>query len=108
MDNYGRENELGLSLGGMIGIFLIIIGVGVVLWVVISLYLLFTDSSAFFMVDKLIPPEIVFGQFDEGQLFVPREIFLFAVPLSELSIGARIGIALLSGGTKLFEKPKKK
>jgi len=92
----------------MIGIFLTAVGVGVLLWVAVSIYLLFTESSVFFMLDELLPQEIVLGQFPDGGLFVPREFFVFGVPLSALSIGGRIGIALLKNGVSLVEKRKRR
>lgn len=108
MDNYRQENQLGWSLSSLIGIFLTMLGVGVLLWVVISIYLLFTENSSFLLMDEMLPDQIFFGQFDGGELLVPREFFLFGVPLSALSIGARIGISLLKNGGSLFEKPNRK
>lgn len=105
MNNYPQENQLGWSLSNMIGIFLTVLGVGIVLWVAVSIYLLFTQSSAFFMLDKLVPEQIYFGEFPDGELLLPREIFVFGVPLAALSIGGRIGVSLLRSGVKLFEKP---
>lgn len=107
MNDYGQDDGLGISFSGMIGVFLTVLGVGVLLWVVVSIYLLFTDNSSFYLIDDLLPAEIVFGDFPDGSIFVPREFFVFGVPLSALSIGGRIGIALLKNGVSLFEKPKK-
>ena len=108
MNNYPQENELSWSLSNMVGIFLTVLGVGVLLWVVVSLYLLFTGSSAFTLMDRLVPAEIMFSDFPVGNLFLPREFFVFGVPLAALSIGGRIGVSLLTNGVKLFEKPAKK
>ena len=108
MNYYNQDNDFGISFSNLIGIFLAAVGVGVLLWVAVSIYQLFTDSSAFFMLDNLIPEEIIVGQFPDGALFVPREFFVYGVPLAALSIGGRIGIAMLKSGVSLFEKPEKK
>ncbi|MCP4139175.1 MAG: hypothetical protein GY755_02600 [Chloroflexi bacterium] len=109
MNTYGEENELNWSFSGMIGIFLIFTGVGVLLWVAVSLYLLFTDSGAFIFMDEILGAKIAITEAEgTDAILLPRELFLFGIPISALSIGARIGITMLTNGVKLAEKPKKK
>ena len=108
MNTYGRENENNWSLSSMIGGFLIITGVGVLLWVVISLFLLFTDSSAFFVMEEIVPAKIILAGVEGSEVLFPRELLIFGVPIWALSISSKIGLSFLKGGLNLIEKPKKK
>ncbi len=108
MNTYGQENEFNWSLSSMVGGFLIVTSVGVLLWVVISLFLLFTDSSAFFVLEEIVPAKIILADVEGSELLFPRELLIFGIPVWALSVGTRIGIVLLKNGVKLAEKTKKK
>jgi len=107
MQDYSRENVLGWSISNMIGSFLALLGAAVLIWVVISLFQLFTDASSFFVLDEIIPQEMVISNSPNGSTLLPREILIFGVPIWALTASTSIGITMLKGGVSLMEKPRK-
>ena len=107
MQNYSRENDLSWSPSNLIGGFLILLGVVVLIWVVISIYQLFTNASSFFVMDAIIPQEIALSDVPNGNFLIPRELLIFGVPIWALSVSTSIGITMLKGGLSLIEKSRK-
>ena len=108
MKSYGQENESNWSPSQVMGGFLIMVGTGVLVWVVLSLFQLFTNASAFLVLDQIIPEKMVIMDLYEGTILFPREILIFGVPIWALSASSKIGLTLLKGGLNFIEKPKKK
>jgi hypothetical protein len=103
-DEYGSG---GLSISKMAGIFLIVAGVGVILWTVFAISQLFTDQSAFIFLDEMVPSRIVVSENEEG-LMIPRELLVFGIPVWALGSTARIGTSLVHSGLQYMERPVKK
>ena len=108
MKTYEQENEFSVSISDAIGGFLILVGTGVLIWVVVSLFQLFTSTSAFLVLDQIIPQEMVISESSNGRVLFPRELLIFGIPIWALSASSRIGLTLLKGGLNFIEKPKKK
>ncbi len=90
------------------GGFLILIGTGILIWVVTSLFQLFTDTSSFLVLDEIIPQTMVITEFSNGTILLPREVLIFGIPIWALSASSKIGLILLKGGLNFIQKPKKK
>ncbi len=103
-DEYGSG---GLSVSKMAGIFLIVAGVGVILWTVFAISQLFTDQSAFIFMDEIVPSKIVLSE-NQGGLVIPRELLVFGVPVWALGSTARIGTSLVNSGLQYMDRPAKK
>jgi hypothetical protein len=103
-DEYGSS---GWSLSKMAGIFLIVTGVGVILWTVFQISQLFTAQSAFLFLDEIVPAKIVLSE-NEGVLLIPRELFVFGIPVWALGSTARIGASLVHSGLQYMDRPAKK
>ncbi len=107
VDEYSSSFEW--SPANIMGGFLVILGVGVLIWVVISLFQLFTNASAFLVLDEIIPKEMIITQSADGaKLLLPREILIFGVPIWALAASSRIGLTLLRSGLEYVEKPRRK
>ncbi len=108
MKSYGQENEFAFSISDAMGGFLILIGTGILIWVVTSLFQLFTDTSSFLVLDEIIPQTMVITEFSNGTILLPREVLIFGIPIWALSASSKIGLILLKGGLNFMQKPKKK
>ena len=108
MKAYRQENEISFSISDAIGGFLIIVGVGVLIWVVASLFQLFTNTSSFFTLDEIIPQKIIIADLPDGLILLPREILIFGIPIWALSASSRIGLTLLKSGINFIQKEKEK
>jgi uncharacterized membrane protein len=60
VDDY--DSSSSWSPANIMGGFLVILGVGVLIWVVVSLFQLFTTTSSFLMLDRIVPKEMVISQ----------------------------------------------
>ncbi|MBN1305143.1 MAG: hypothetical protein JXA13_11975 [Anaerolineales bacterium] len=108
MRNYDDYGGLNLSASNMMGGFLVFLGAGVLIWVVVSLYQLFSSSSTFLVLDGIIPMEMVISETSGGRLLLPREILIFGVPIWALSAATKIGLTLLRSGLQYVDKPSKR
>jgi hypothetical protein len=110
MSIYNPNDEYGSgswSISKITGLFLIVTGVGVILWTVFEISRLFTDQSAFMFLDGIVPSRIALSENQEG-LLLPREILVFGIPLWALGTTARIGTMLVNSGLQYMERPAKK
>lgn len=107
IDDYDRGFTWSPSniLGGL----LVILGAGVLIWVVVSLFQLFTGTSAFLVLDEIVPKEMLISQGTNGaKLFLPREVLIFGIPIWALAASSKIGLTLLRSGLDYVEKPQRK
>lgn len=92
----------------IVGTILILLGLVVFSWVLWEAYFLFNQGSAFKLFDDLLPQEILVADFPaEGRLLLPRELLVYGVPLSILSLAVNMGGLLLKYGFQYIEKPGK-
>lgn len=108
MKNYDYDPGLKLSFANVMGGFLVFVGVGVLIWVVISLFQLFTSSSPFLIMEGMVPKEVVLSNFGrDSRILLPREILVYGIPVWVLTAASKIGLTLLRGGLEYVDKPKK-
>ena len=100
------DNEYGSSFSAskIVGLLLTLLGAAVVLWTVVEIFQLFTQGSAFIVLDDIVPARIELG---ENGLFLPREILIYGLPIWAFSVTSRIGVMLLKNGLEFVDKPKK-
>ncbi len=97
------------SPSGILGGILVLLGAGVLIWVVISLFQLFTGTSAFTVLDRIVPREMLISQSPNGaKVLLPREILIFGIPIWALAASSKIGLTILRSGLEYVEKPRKK
>lgn len=97
------------SPANILGGFLVILGVGVLIWVVVSLFQLFTGTSAFTVLDGIVPKEMVISQAANGaRILLPRELLIFGIPIWALAASSKIGLTILRSGLDYVEKPRRK
>jgi hypothetical protein len=107
VDDY--DSGFTWSPASMMGALLVILGVGVLIWVVISLFQLFTGTSAFLVLDRIVPKEMLISQAANGvKVLLPRELLIFGVPIWALGVSSRIGLTILRSGLEYVEKPRRK
>lgn len=89
--------NLGQLLRTSVGLFLLALGLGVAAWVIYQINLLLTNPAAFtlFLDLRSSLSEIEFE-------VVPREVFLFALPMILLSTVASIASTLIGNATTLL------
>ena len=93
----------------IMGGFLVILGVGVLVWVVVALFQLFSGTSAFLVLDQIVPREMLISQGANGaKVLLPREILIFGIPIWALGAASRIGLTILRSGLEYVEKPRRK
>jgi hypothetical protein len=103
------ENSSFWSPVNIFGGFLVVLGAGVLLWVVSSLFHLFSDTSSFLVLDQIIPKEMIISQSADGAKFLlPRELLIFGIPIWALTVATRIGLTMLKSGLDYVEKPRRK
>ncbi|HEX2997990.1 MAG TPA: hypothetical protein VHP14_24410 [Anaerolineales bacterium] len=108
VDDYDSSG-FSWSPTNIMGGFLVIMGVGVLIWVVVSLFQLFTSTSSFLVLDKIIPKQMVISQGTNGaKLLLPREILIFGSPVWALGAASRIGLTMMRSGMEYVEKPRRK
>ena len=99
-DEYGSS----WSPSKIVGLLLTLLGAAVVLWTVALIFQLFTQGSAFIVLDDIVPARI---EFVEGGLGLPREILIYGLPIWAFSVTSKIGVMLLKNGLEFVDKPKK-
>lgn len=92
------------SASKIVGLLLTLLGAAVVLWTVVEIFQLFTQGSAFLVLDDIVPARI---ELVEGGLLLPREILIFGLPIWAFSVTSKIGVMLLKSGLEYIERPKK-
>ena len=92
------------SASKIVGLLLTLFGAAVVLWTVVEIFQLFTQGSAFIVLDEIVPARIELG---ENGLFLPREILIYGLPIWAFSVTSKIGVMLLKNGLEFVDKPKK-
>ena len=86
-----------------------ILGAGVLIWVVVSLFQLFTSTSSFLVLDEIVPKEMMVSQAANGaKVLLPRELLIFGIPIWALAAASKIGLTLLRSGLEYVEKPRRK
>ncbi len=89
----------------IVGAVLIILALVTFGWVSLEIYQLYKHGEAFLLMDRLIPKNIIISTFEEsGKLYLPREIFVYGLPLWILSLAVQIGVALLKAGSQYVDK----
>jgi uncharacterized membrane protein len=107
VDDY--EGGFSWSPSNIMGGFLVIMGVGVLIWVVVSLFQLFTSTSSFLVLDEIVPKQMLISQGANGaKLLLPREVLIFGIPIWALGAASRIGLTMLRSGLEYVEKPRRK
>lgn len=107
VDDY--EGGFSWSPANIMGGFLVIMGVGVLIWVVVSLFQLFTGTSSFLVLDEIVPKQMLISQGANGaKVLLPREILIFGIPVWALGAASRIGLTILRSGMEYVEKPRRK
>lgn len=107
VDDY--EGGFTWSPSNIMGGLLVILGAGVLIWVVVSLFQLFTSTSSFLVLDEIVPKEMVITQAENGaKLLLPRELLIFGIPIWALVASSRIGLTILRSGLEYVEKPRRK
>ncbi len=107
IDDY--DSGFSWSPANILGGFLVVLGAGVLIWVIVSLFQLFTSTSSFLVLDQIIPKEMVITQVaNGGKLLLPREILIFGIPIWALGVSSRIGLTMLRSGLDYVEKPRQK
>lgn len=107
IDDY--DGGFSWSPSNIMGGFLVILGVGVLIWVVASLFQLFASTSSFLVLDEIVPKEMVISQAANGaKVLLPREFLIFGVPIWALAASSKIGLTLLRSGLEYVEKPRRK
>ncbi len=97
------------SPSNIMGGILVLLGAGVLIWVVISLFQLFTGTNAFTVLDQIVPREMVIVQSMNGdKILLPREILIFGIPIWALAASSKIGLTILRSGLEYIEKPRRK
>ncbi len=105
IDDY--DGGFSWSPSNIMGGFLVILGV--LIWVVVSLFQLFTSTSSFLVLDEIVPKEMVISQAANGaKVLLPRELLIFGVPIWALAASSKIGLTLLRSGLEYVEKPRRK
>ena len=92
------------SASKIVGLLLTLFGAAVVLWTVVEIFQLFTQGSAFIVLDDIVPARIELG---ENGLFLPREILIYGLPIWAFSVTSKIGVMLLKSGLEFVERPRK-
>lgn len=107
VDDY--ESGFAWSPTNIMGGLLVILGSGILIWVVVALFQLFTSTSAFLVLDQIVPKEMLISQGANGaRLLLPREILIFGIPIWALAAASRIGLTILRSGLEYLEKPRRK
>ncbi|MFZ5856372.1 MAG: hypothetical protein ACOYZ6_06040 [Chloroflexota bacterium] len=107
MSNYRLNDEYGpsdWSASKLVGILLTMFGAGVILWTMVEIFQLFTQGSAFIVLDDIVPARI---ELVEGGLFLPREILVYGLPIWAFSVTSKIGVMLLKSGLEFVERPRR-
>lgn len=107
MTNYKLNDEYGpsdWSASKLMGILLTMFGVGVILWTVVEIFQLFTQGSAFIVLDDIVPAQI---EIVENGLRLPRELLIYGLPIWAFSVTSKIGVMLLKNGLEFIERPRK-
>jgi hypothetical protein len=107
VDDY--DGGFSWSPSNIMGGFLVILGVGVLIWVVVALFQLFTSTSSFLVLDEIIPREMVISEVSNGaRVLLPRELLIFGIPVWALGAASKIGLTILRSGLEYVEKPRRK
>jgi len=74
-------------------------------WVAFELYQLYKFGEAFLLMNKLIPGTILISTFEQnGNLYLPREILVYGIPMWILALTAQIGGSLLKAGSQYINR----
>jgi hypothetical protein len=94
-----------VPFGKIVGVILIILALVALGWVLVETYQLYKYGQAFLLTDKLIPKTIpiMMSEETDNRLYLPREIFVYGIPLWILGLAVQVGVALLKAGTQYFE-----
>lgn len=100
------DNEYGSSFSAskIVGLLLTLLGAAVVLWTVVEIFQLFTQGSAFIVLDDIVPARI---EIVKNGLLLPREVLIYGLPIWAFSVTSKIGVMLLKNGLEFVDKPKK-
>ena len=89
----------------IVGGILIVLALVTFGWVSLEIYQLYKHGESFLLMDRLIPKNILFLTFEEsGKMYLPREIFVYGLPLWILGLAVQIGVALLKAGSQYGDK----
>lgn len=92
-----------LPLAKIVGVGLVLAGVVVLAVTVFEIYGLFTRPANFVSFQTLLPERIIVADFEEGFVYLPREVFMYGVPLSLLGLAVKIGEVLLRWGLNYID-----
>ena len=92
------------SASKIVGFLLTLAGLGIILWTVVEIFQLFTQGSAFIVLDDIVPAQI---EIVKNGLLLPREVLIYGLPIWAFSVTSKIGVMLLKNGLEFVERPKK-
>jgi hypothetical protein len=109
MSMYSDNNEYGSSWSAskIVGAALTFLGACVILWTVWEIFQLFTQGSAFIVLDTIVPQRILISEFAENALLLPRELLIFGIPIWAMTVTSRIGVMLMKSGLQYVELPQR-
>ncbi len=106
-NGYDDESS-GFSISKIVGMILTLIGAVVIIWTVVEIFQLFTQGSAFIVLDGIVPQRIVLTELaGDGYLLLPRELLIFGIPVWALSVTTKIGMMLIQNGLQYVELPRR-
>jgi hypothetical protein len=106
-NGYDDESS-GFSISRFVGMVLTFIGAVVIIWTVVEIFQLFTQGSAFVVLDGIVPQRIVLTELaGDGYLLLPRELLIFGLPIWALSVTTKIGMLLIQNGLQYVELPRR-
>jgi len=103
-----QRGELANTLRMLFGFVLILFGIGVALWIVISLVGLVASDSTPGLVSAVMPDQneaVKFG-LPDGELTIPHHVFKtigYVIVCFIYAIGAGVAATLIGGGTSLWQ-----
>ena len=106
-NGYDEEGS-GWTASKIVGVALTFLGAVVVIWTVVEIFQLFTQGSAFLVLDGIVPQRIVLTELSQNSfLLLPRELLVFGIPVWALSITTKIGAMLMKSGLQYVELPRR-
>ena len=78
-----------------------------ILWTVWEIFQLFTQGSAFIVLDTIVPQRILISEFAENALLLPRELLIFGIQIRDMTLTTRIGGMQIKTRLQYVEQPQR-
>jgi hypothetical protein len=92
----------------IVGALLALAGTGVIIWTVVEIFQLFTQESAFIVLDQIVPREIIVSKNGANSLLLPRELLIFGIPIWALTVTSKIGVMMMKSGLEYVDLPARR